>query len=29
MLGQRIVIPLKRMLPQRLFEWALARALGL
>jgi NAD(P)-dependent dehydrogenase (short-subunit alcohol dehydrogenase family) len=29
MLGQRIVIPLKRILPQRLFEWALSRALGL
>ena len=29
MLGQRIVIPLKRYLPQRLFEAALVRALGL
>lgn len=29
MLGQRIVIPLKRLLPQRLFEWVLCRALGL
>lgn len=29
MLGQRIVVPLKRLLPQRLFEWALCKALGL
>jgi NAD(P)-dependent dehydrogenase (short-subunit alcohol dehydrogenase family) len=29
MLGQRIVIPLKRLLPQRLFEWTLIRVLGL
>jgi NAD(P)-dependent dehydrogenase (short-subunit alcohol dehydrogenase family) len=29
MLGQRIVVPLKRLLPQRLFEWALRKALGL
>ncbi|HSP96662.1 MAG TPA: SDR family NAD(P)-dependent oxidoreductase [Candidatus Dormibacteraeota bacterium] len=29
MLGQRIVVPLKRLLPQRLFEWALRRALHL
>ena len=29
MLGQRIVIPLKKLLPQRLFEFALSRALGL
>ena len=29
MLGQRIVIPLKRVLPQRLFEWVLCRALAL
>ena len=27
--GQRIVTPLKRPLPQRLFEWALRRALNL
>jgi NAD(P)-dependent dehydrogenase (short-subunit alcohol dehydrogenase family) len=29
MLGQRIVVPLKRLLPQRVFEWALRRALNL
>jgi NAD(P)-dependent dehydrogenase (short-subunit alcohol dehydrogenase family) len=29
MLGQRIVVPMKRLLPQRLFEWALIQALGL
>lgn len=29
MFGQRIVVPLKRFLPQRLFEWALSRALAL
>ena len=29
MLGQRIVVPLKRLLPQRLFEWALRQALNL
>lgn len=29
MFGQRLVVPLKRLLPQRLFEWALRRALGL
>ena len=29
MLGQRIVVPLKRLLPQRLFEWALRYALSL
>ncbi len=29
MLGQRIVVPLKRLLPQRLFEWALSKALDL
>jgi NAD(P)-dependent dehydrogenase (short-subunit alcohol dehydrogenase family) len=29
MLGQRIVVPLKRLLPQRLFEWALSKALEL
>jgi NAD(P)-dependent dehydrogenase (short-subunit alcohol dehydrogenase family) len=29
MLGQRIVIPLKRFLPQRVFEWALSKALDL
>lgn len=29
MLGQRIVVPLKRLLPQRVFEWALRRALQL
>jgi NAD(P)-dependent dehydrogenase (short-subunit alcohol dehydrogenase family) len=28
MLGQRIVVPLKRLLPQRFFEWALRRAIG-
>jgi short-subunit dehydrogenase len=28
-LGQRIVIPLKRFLPQRWFEWLLTRALAL
>lgn len=29
MLEQRIVVPLKRLLPQRLFEWVLRKALGL
>ena len=29
MLGQRIVVPLKRLLPQRVFEWALSKALDL
>jgi NAD(P)-dependent dehydrogenase (short-subunit alcohol dehydrogenase family) len=29
MFGQRIVVPLKRMLPQRLFEWTLCKVLGL
>lgn len=29
MLGQRVVIPLKRWLPQSLFEWTLIRVLGL
>jgi hypothetical protein len=29
MLGQRIVIPAKRVLPQRVFEWVLSRVLGL
>ena len=29
MLGQRIVIPLKRLLPQRVFEFTLSRALGI
>ena len=29
MLEQRIVIPLKRVLPQRLFEWTLCKVLGL
>lgn len=29
MLGQRIVVPLKRLLPQRLFEWVLSQALAL
>jgi short-subunit dehydrogenase len=29
MWGQRIVVPLKRILPQRLFEWAFRHALGL
>lgn len=29
MVGQRIVVPLKRLLPQRLFEWALCKVLGL
>lgn len=29
MLGQRIVIPAKRLLPQRVFEWVLSRALAL
>jgi NAD(P)-dependent dehydrogenase (short-subunit alcohol dehydrogenase family) len=29
MFGQRIVVPLKRLLPQRLFEWTLCKALGL
>ncbi|MBI1815716.1 MAG: SDR family NAD(P)-dependent oxidoreductase [Deltaproteobacteria bacterium] len=29
MLGQRIVVPLKRLLPQALFEWVLCRALAL
>jgi NAD(P)-dependent dehydrogenase (short-subunit alcohol dehydrogenase family) len=29
MAGQRIVSPLKRLLPQRLFEWALRQALNL
>lgn len=29
MLGQRIVVPLKRFLPQRLFEWLLRRVLGI
>ena len=29
MLGQRIVVPLKRILPQRFFEWALRRAIGI
>ncbi|HUI24679.1 MAG TPA: SDR family NAD(P)-dependent oxidoreductase [Candidatus Kryptonia bacterium] len=28
-LGQRIVVPLKRLLPQSLFEWVLCRALAL
>jgi len=28
MLGQRIVAPLKLLLPQRLFEWALRRTLN-
>ena len=28
MLGQRVVIPAKRWLPQRLFEWTLIRVLG-
>lgn len=28
MLGQRIVVPLKRYLPQRLYEWLLCRVLG-
>ena len=29
MLGQRIVVPLKRLLPQRVFEWVLIKALEL
>jgi NAD(P)-dependent dehydrogenase (short-subunit alcohol dehydrogenase family) len=29
MLSQRIVVPCKRLLPQRLFEWLLCRVLGL
>jgi len=29
MLGQRIVVPMKKILPQRLFEWALIQALSL
>jgi NAD(P)-dependent dehydrogenase (short-subunit alcohol dehydrogenase family) len=29
MFGQRIVVPLKRVLPQRLFEWTLCKVLGL
>jgi len=29
MVGQRIVVPLKRLLPQRLFEWTLCKVLGL
>ena len=29
MFGQRIVVPLKRLLPQRLFEWTLCKVLGL
>jgi hypothetical protein len=29
MLSQRIVVPLKRLLPQRLYEALLIRALGL
>ncbi|HEU4387943.1 MAG TPA: SDR family oxidoreductase [Blastocatellia bacterium] len=29
MLGQRIVVPLKRILPQRIFEWAFRKAVGL
>lgn len=29
MLGQRIVVPLKRLLTQRLFEWTLRKVLGL
>jgi NAD(P)-dependent dehydrogenase (short-subunit alcohol dehydrogenase family) len=29
MIGQRIVVPLKRVLPQRLFEWVLRQALSL
>lgn len=29
MVGQRIVVPLKRFLPQRLFEWTLCKVLGL
>ncbi len=29
MLSQRIVVPCKRLLPQRLFEWLLCRVLGI
>jgi len=29
MLEQRIVVPLKRLLPQRLFEWTMCKVLGL
>jgi NAD(P)-dependent dehydrogenase (short-subunit alcohol dehydrogenase family) len=29
MMGQRIVVPLKRFLPQRLFEWLFRRVVGL
>lgn len=29
MLGQRIVVPLKRLLPQNLFEWLIRRVVGL
>jgi NAD(P)-dependent dehydrogenase (short-subunit alcohol dehydrogenase family) len=29
MLGQRIVVPLKRFLPQRAYEWLLCRVIGL
>lgn len=29
MLGQRVVIPAKRLLPQRVFEWVLSRVLAL
>jgi len=29
MIGQRVVVPLKRLLPQHLFEWALCRVLAL
>jgi hypothetical protein len=28
MLGQRIVAPLKRLLPQRSFEWLFRRVIG-
>jgi hypothetical protein len=28
-LSQRMVVPLKRFLPQRLFEWAARRAFGM
>jgi hypothetical protein len=29
MLGQRILVPLKRFLPQRIFEWLFCRVIGL
>jgi hypothetical protein len=29
MLSQRMVVPLKRLLPQRLFEWAARQVFGM